>query len=59
MSHPDNHKRQLEAHRLWRAAKIERAKGNREEADRLKHTGNALVNENWRQNNPSIVAKQR
>jgi hypothetical protein len=40
-----NHKRQLHAHALFRAARLERDRRNRELADRLKAAGNRLV---WR-----------
>ena len=47
-----NHTRQLRAHALWSAAKLERQQGNRELADQLKAAGNRLVGQNFRNNNP-------
>ena len=52
MQRGTNHTRQLRAHALWSAAKLERQQGNRELADRLKAADNRLVHKNFQVNNP-------
>jgi DNA-directed RNA polymerase alpha subunit len=47
-----NNARQLRAHALFAAAKLERGQGHRELADQLKATGNRLVEKNFQANYP-------